>query len=56
MEEVKDEDLWGVRVCEAITCINAHLIKLTEAARWQNKLLGCLVELLEEERMMAAWR
>ena len=56
VEEVKDKDLWGVRPCEAIMHINAHLIKLTEAARWQNELLGCLVELLEEERMTAAWR
>ena len=34
VEEVKDKDMWGVRACEAIVHVNAHLIKLTKAAWW----------------------
>ena len=56
VEEAKDEDSWGVRACKAIAHVNTHLIELTKAARQQNELLGHLVELLEEERMMATWR
>ena len=56
VEEVADEEPWGVKACKAITHLNGNLIVLAKAARQHNELLGCLVGMMEEERMMATWR
>ena len=57
MEELKEEEeeAWGVRVCEGIVRLNGSLIGLTEMIGWQNDLLGHLMGMMEEERIMVAW-
>ena len=58
VEEAKEEEeeSWGVRVCEGIAHINGSLIGLAEMIRQQNDLLGHLMGMMEEERMVVAWR
>ena len=55
-KEEEEEDVWGVRACKGIAQLNGSLIGLAKMIRWQNDLLGCLMGMMEEERMVVVWR